>query len=717
MRKDDSSGESAFLLALWDELLAAGKDAPAIGSAPGTILAQESLGAKQESAIAALLLDGPARKVLLRAHGMVQRFDAELQPRIQEVLRLFGRDRELRLLLVRALTSTVPVGLVGPTGIGKTRLMLALRWVLENLECPTLYIPKCNRFHEDQLAQMIGAFLTSHADASSPVVLLDEVHHAEGINDLLAKETVTTIYAASAPLGLADETLVWLTELHLPKEGGTSAWAVFWDCFTPRHGGSQQSDKRLTSSLALRLGGVPLTLCLAAACLASEPTEAMVDELGATVGAGTEVKRDDLNEGLAKHLLASLSSEELWVLALLVECTGPVDHEFALALAATTSQPGQVLQRLQDVGLAERVANSWSVSPVVQRELTQLLEDQSRQSDLDPTARHSSVCMERALLIAERFDVGKWSEAVRLLEGAEMELYRAVEVAIEDRDHDVIVKIGTAISRLLFESERFYEFDRLMPELIRSARHLKLSEPVFRAQGLLGARALRNDEVEEARSLWTERLKEAHRVEDHPVELDAHCDLAGLEFEAQNWQQAQDHLDAAELLAQKVNSPELLATALVIRARMMVERGEGSGAEQCLQQVDTLRRSFTNRDQAIFVHQSRCLLLEKLGRTEASKQATLELLKNASDGQRHVLIGWCLRKLADLRESAGDIEGAKTLLVAAAKVHQGEVSRHRKLALNKLSKLLKSEDPEIIGAALSQETAPWESVVATLLTD
>lgn len=232
---------------------------------------------------------------------------------------MVGREADLESLCVLLAPGGARwVSLVGPGGIGKTRLALALcANLLSSYDHGVLFVPMADRDEADALPFRILSAMGAVADEESdplaqvlelldgqPTLLfIDNVDQlAGGTSDVLARltgslEHLQILVTSRLPLGISGETVHRVPPLGLPREGASleevnESGAV--QLFSVRAAKARSdfmidSDSALTVAAICRLlDGLPLALELAAARLGVLTADELLGELKTGRGRGLE---------------------------------------------------------------------------------------------------------------------------------------------------------------------------------------------------------------------------------------------------------------------------------------------------------------------------------------------------------------------------------------------------------------------------------------------
>ena len=245
---------------------------------------------------------GALEREIAQGHGAGDAAASTSPPRVPSpATAIVGRDSEIAALR-RLLADERLVTVVGPGGVGKTRLALELA---RRSEAPTVLMlaPVTDPAAiPHALAECLGLHIT-HGDVlraciallgSGPrILIVDNCEHVlDAARDLVAAlladcPELTILATSREPLGLAPETLVRLAPLALPAAeaielAGVPSIAVFVDRarrVRPDFAPDAEALRRV-GEIVRRLDGMPLAIELAAGRLSSFGLDDLHDRIG-----------------------------------------------------------------------------------------------------------------------------------------------------------------------------------------------------------------------------------------------------------------------------------------------------------------------------------------------------------------------------------------------------------------------------------------------------
>jgi predicted ATPase/DNA-binding SARP family transcriptional activator len=393
--------------------------------------------------------------------------------------RLLGRERELHLL-VGCLATQRLVTLVGPGGVGKTRLALeaAHRLAVDRQVWWADLVTTTPQRVVDALADAAGIEVPRSADAAGSlcaalaahrgVLLLDNAEHllpelAPVVERLADAAPDLTILATSRErIGVAPEHVHFLTPLPLPTENDRDNPAV--RLFVDRTAGLEAAslsddDVRVVSGLCRRLDGLPLAIELGAARAATFGLR----ELAARLDERLELLAGARRTAAARH--RTLRTLVDWSYGLLT------DDEARLFARLTVFPSGFTLAQVEAVGTDERIAG-----PSVPALLARLVEQSMVQSGqgrywlletlrvygaerLDAAdghrlrARHARDTAARLASLAPQLSTADEAAAVGAIAGLDADLHAAWAHAVE-HDRALAVQLAADVYDYAYHRQR-----------------------------------------------------------------------------------------------------------------------------------------------------------------------------------------------------------------------------------------------------------------------
>lgn len=227
-----------------------------------------------------------------------------IAPLPRPVTRLIGRDRDVALVLDLLVNPDVRmVTIVGPGGIGKSRLALAvaegarercpdgISYIdLAPLTEPSLVLPTIAKSLgiEEQTGTSVGTQLRGRLAEARMMIVLDNMEQlaeaASDVSDLLeATQALVLLVTSRRLLDVRGERIYTLGPLAVPAdEAVTAAVELFLERARSIHPGYQPTatDLAAFSELSRRLDGLPLAIELAAAWLRVLSPRALQQRMG-----------------------------------------------------------------------------------------------------------------------------------------------------------------------------------------------------------------------------------------------------------------------------------------------------------------------------------------------------------------------------------------------------------------------------------------------------
>lgn len=396
--------------------------------------------------------------------------------------RLVGRDKELEALASLVADPEVRlVSIVGPGGVGKTRLLLeharsqaelyrdgAVLVRLERLTDPALVAAEI----ASALAQRDGSDgpgadgLASYLRKRELLLLIDNFEHLLGaavmVADLLAQAPALRVMVSSrTPLRIRGERVFELEPLALPagdsdaEVAQSPAVRLFLECALAVDRRLDIEDAAITQKVAQicrALDGLPLAIELAAARAQTLTPVEIADQLARPLLIGQHALRDlpDRQQTLQATIRWSYDLLTPEAQSLLRAASVFLGGFTVPALDAVAGQPASaLLDELVDASLARRQGGIGRLEllDLVRAFAGEELEDRG-EGDV-ARARHRHYCASQVTEASKKFDAGEApGEVAGPLRADHANLRTALENALAERDADSAVALALGLRPL-----------------------------------------------------------------------------------------------------------------------------------------------------------------------------------------------------------------------------------------------------------------------------
>lgn len=491
----------------------------------------------------------------------------------ERVAPLLCRERELSALAGRLADSRL-VTVHGPAGVGKTQTALELCRRVRGEYPGGCWFVDLSRAEsaddlDDGLRVTIGSVAGRIAEPSPnrTLALIDNCEHlvdavGRAVRELLARvPEITVVCTSRQPLSIPGETVIRLDPLSTSVASGGSvsdATALMIELARQATGSDVgRADRAVLDRCATRLGGLPLSIHLAAACLRSMTPEELSEELDHQI----EVLRRGTGDEHDRHM--SLSAAIDWSYGLLE----PTDHRVfdQLAVFAGAFERGDV-EQVVDAGDVEAVP---AVRRLVEQSLVQATSAHGRTifTLLDAVKEFA-----RARLVASGADEGtRDRHAAHVLE--------AVETVLEERGghhgHE-------ATDRLQL----------LLPDLRSAARWLEQRgrlDEARRALQMLGTAAARCGRSHLETGASRRALSVVNEVlREQPDDLDLREVAANAAWRIDELDEAAEHARALVVASQRRNQPDRQAVGTSLLADIRREQHRYVEVDAALHDLEEL---------------------------------------------------------------------------------------------------------------------------------
>jgi predicted ATPase/DNA-binding SARP family transcriptional activator len=545
------------------------------------------------------------------------------------------------------------VSILGPGGVGKTRLALELAHRLagefrDGARFVALAAIDTRDWLEAELAQAV-----EHGGAERLLVLDNFeqlVDAAPAVSDLLARAPgVRVLVTSQAALRISGEREIPLAPL--PGEPAV-------ELFVARARDADPGDPAV-AELCARLDGLPLAIELAAARTRLLAPAAILERLGSRLELLTGGPRDaparqrTLRAAIEwSHDLLAAAEQETF--ARLAVFAGGWSVEAAEAVL------GDVLDELEalvDRSLVVRSGERFGMLESIHEFAVERLADD------DVRARHAAWALglaEAAEAALEGPDAAAW---LRRLDADHENLVAAAEWAIAAADADTAQRLCGALWRFWLARGGVAEGRRLLAAaLAAGAASPAAGARAHNAAGVLAGAAGDHDGAREA---FTQALAYAHAAGDRAREARVTTNLGVLHVFASDYERAQEQYEAAEAIWRELGDVRGLSVVTQNLGIVHEGRGDFERATELLEEsVALAREAGEPAHVASTLHVLGSLVARRGDDTSAVPlvRESLELSHAAGEG---VETAECLETLAGIAARAGDPLTGATLLGAA----------------------------------------------------
>ncbi len=580
-----------------------------------------------------------------------------------------NRRQSLRGLLDR--TANTIISVVGPSGVGKSRLVAEVvgaspeRWADRSV-----WVNCRSAANAGDLARLImvslsddpADWLAGAGEASQStdrvLVVLDDFEVDKGYESILTERPAWRFVTLShvAIRGVPAE------QLALDPVEEASAFDLLVNSIQSLRGDIQNLRQSLDPlrKIGTKLARLPLGLSLAAGCFAATPHnsfEAFANRVANTASASSTQPLD----GLAQFALRGLTAAEYEYLQGLSLFQG----------SFTLDQAGMLLPEITlDTYLQRGLLEIVATADTDRFEIPDTVRGQLDRAPTVMTSRYVEAFVgvgENIRVLSQR---GEWKSALRMLLDNLADLMATARLA----DDMAVTRLFRSIGRFAFDTNLLSEFETLA-SLVRKTPQL---DPELEIQllGLEGASAAMANDNEACERLWNRRLELSREFGNPFYIADTLSDLDDLAYDLGRFEDSIRITQETEAVAAEHGFTELRASALVVRAKASIALGRSEDGRGLLKEVVSMLPECRNPDLAPFVFQNVVIGYDKLGEREQAQTVLVDLLERASVAERTVLTGWSLGQLGRRFTDSGQPEQAARCFVAATKVYRATSSKH-----------------------------------------
>jgi len=649
--------------------------------------------------------------------------------------RLIGRETELNALGRMLRSGSRWITLTGPGGIGKTSIIRNLGsavrdvfpdgiWMIEcaGISSSDEFLRALSEAAELDPADDTMKSLRSALAEKQTLLILDRMDDLAGsgreLTELLpACPRLAVVATSRTALKIPLETEYPLNPLSLDRdEAATSLFVEVAEQVAPGFRVTSQNRGQVANLCRLAMG-VPLSIAIAAACLAQKSLPELVKEIGRT-SAVLEAEATPLARTIA-HSFMLLSQQDRQVVQCLKAFAGSFSLDDALNVtrgdALETSDSLAHLFRCRLIEVEATVQGVWyRLHDSVRDYLEILPSDRWTQTQaMAAEIRHAGVLAQKAQQIGRWMKEGRWDAGIQELLRRSADLRRGLSFSREERNWTQIRRYADGLAITYFEAGYLSDFDELAEAARLASYELGDLALDIRILGLEGALTSRRGDDEGCRRLWERRLALAEQVGDVDSAVDALTDLAWMAYEHGDPDRAAELLGRAQDLAEAGDLYHHVATAQVIRARMAVDSGDTEGGRAWIARTLETMERVDKRHSTLFITQN--IILAHLGMHEEdeAERWLRRLLANTFEGRHIVHMSWTLRQLGAIGQRRGEVDLPARCFTAALRMSEGYSGKQRRRAQKALEGFLDVSGAE--EALRRCEGASWESLVETVL--
>ena len=608
-----------------------------------------------------------------------------------------NRKQSLELLLDKV--SSRVLSIVGPSGVGKSRLVLETvgsnpekwceqsAWVnCRSVETSRQLLRKIACSLSDEPTDWLSFQEDDSARKESAIVVLDEFDpnspYAEALQTLLDGLPNLRIIAISHfPIVAISAEQLSLSELS-GDEGETTVFELFAETVQSIRSDIADFGKVFDPirRLGFRLAGLPLGISLAAGCFASA-SRSEIEGLVSTIAGQTNqesVSASQRLDHLIQHILQRLTPNEYEALSSLSLFKGGFSESQADSISDLGDQ--KWLKSLVLAGLVQPTESGSGAH----YEVPESVRNQLSNVSITAQTRYVNYMVGVGDNIHILSQHGEWKLALLNLLDNMQNLLEAARIAQLLGDDQSVFNIFNSVGRFSFDATLIPEFERLA-SLVRQSENLDIEQQV-KLLGLEGANASMHHSQDECERLWTLRLELSRQLGDPTYIVDTLSDLATLAFELRQFEKSIQITLETESLATHIGSVEMIASALATKAMSQLELGNLAEGESSLRRIVDLLPFCQNPDLTPYVYQASVRGFDKLGEYETGKKILVALLAQASYLERSVLTGWALVQLGHRYLANEELPLAGKCYVAARKVYRFTSSKHYQRAIGHLAR-------------------------------
>lgn len=334
-----------------------------------------------------------------------------------------------------------------------------------------------------------------------------------------------------------------------------------------------------------------------------------------------------------------------------------------------------------------------------------------------PTKRaHAVHFASRAADVRSLFEEGSWTEGSALLWREIGNFRAAVRYCMDNREDDLLVRLGRGLCRSYLEAGLHDEFVELCRGAESSATRSQDHSTLIEIRGLQGASCRRMGDLANAERYWRERVRLCAEVADVEKQADSLLDLADMMFAHGDIARAKDYTKEFDAIEASLPNGAVRASGLLLKSRLHRSTGEQDKAERLFEDARGIAANLRPDPKTFYVWRNLAGIYLAAGGHKPAIEMCLQMLEGALAGSYTHYAGIALLTLADALAAAGLPKAEARCLAALA--------RFPKTASPAVKNLLRERrtptDAECLSSAVAQATEefrgmPWVEIAEAVL--
>lgn len=296
------------------------------------------------------------------------------------------------------------------------------------------------------------------------------------------------------------------------------------------------------------------------------------------------------------------------------------------------------------------------------------LESSASPDEIAPTKRaHAVHFASRAADVRSLFDEGSWTEASALLWREVGNFRAAARHCIQNREDDLLVRLGRGLCRSYLEAGLREEFEELSRGAESAATRTLDHATLIEIRGLQGTACRRTGDIASAERHWQERVRLCALVRDFEKQADSLLDLADMMFAHGNIARARDYLKEFDAIEASLPDGAVRASGLLLKSRLHQSTGDPEEAARLFERARRIAADLRPDPKAFYVWRNMAGVYLSAGAHDSAIEMCLRMLEGALAGSYAHYAGLALISLADTLASAGRPEAEAKCLAALAR--------------------------------------------------
>jgi predicted ATPase len=347
------------------------------------------------------------------------------------------------------------------------------------------------------------------------------------------------------------------------------------------------------------------------------------------------------------------------------------------------------------------------------------LDEKQAETGSGPTmehrSRHARHFAHLAREVRSQFDSGEYAKAREQI-WLDIGNFRvAVTHAVQTKDSELVCTFAQSLARVYFEAGARSEFETLA-RAGESAATSTDRRLLIELHGLHGELCRREERPQEAVEHWRKRGQLCAAIGEFESEAESYLDIADLAYNLDDLATVREMMRNFEQLENKLPRGPILASGIVILAKMQLREGRANEALDTCAKVEAIMQVVSVSHHALFVWVILAQIYREAGDLRSCARLCLRLLSDALSSGHFQSAGRALLELSEMYEQAKMTTEAAEAIAVALKIPRSVSPTLRQKALARRQAFVRVFGDEVVETAIAASPAiPWERLASQLL--